>query len=204
MTENPQDRSAQIAKLAESFGGKMEVAYWFAAAGEYDGMVIQTFPDEITGQAQGLFVRATGNLSSTLTLPLMTADEFKAAMEKLAIQKSSLLTRGMANSLERRRWILAAPRLLPPMGRCAPSVLCNKCRRFLAAHRACLRCYLAPQARGRVAACRTSYHCRGAAPRRLSGRGRDGGRWFAIAQIAPLRARGGSWYLRDNVALEPG
>ena len=48
MTENPQDRSAQIAKLAESFGGKLEAAYWFAAGGEYDGMVIQTFPDEIT------------------------------------------------------------------------------------------------------------------------------------------------------------
>jgi uncharacterized protein with GYD domain len=28
MTENPQDRSAQAAKLAESFGGKMEAAYW--------------------------------------------------------------------------------------------------------------------------------------------------------------------------------
>ncbi len=27
MTENPQDRSAQIAKLAESFGGKLEAAY---------------------------------------------------------------------------------------------------------------------------------------------------------------------------------
>jgi uncharacterized protein with GYD domain len=62
MTENPQDRSAQIAKLAESFGGKMEAAYWFGAGGEYDGMVIQTFPDEITGQAQNLFVRAAGNL----------------------------------------------------------------------------------------------------------------------------------------------
>ena len=27
MTENPQDRAAQIAKLTESFGGKMEAAY---------------------------------------------------------------------------------------------------------------------------------------------------------------------------------
>ena len=29
MTENPQDRSAQAAKLFKSFGGKMENAYWF-------------------------------------------------------------------------------------------------------------------------------------------------------------------------------
>ena len=48
MTENPQDRSAQIAKLAESFGGYLEAAYWFPAGSEYDGMVIQTFPDEVT------------------------------------------------------------------------------------------------------------------------------------------------------------
>src|SRR6516225_2794377 len=38
MTENPQDRSAQIAKLAESFGGYLEAAYWFPAGSEYDGM----------------------------------------------------------------------------------------------------------------------------------------------------------------------
>jgi uncharacterized protein with GYD domain len=82
MTENPQDRSAQIAKLAESFGGKLEAAYWFPAGSEYDGMVIQTFPDEASGKAQDLFVRASGNIAKTLTIPLMTADEFKAAMEK--------------------------------------------------------------------------------------------------------------------------
>ena len=92
MTENPQDRSAQIAKLAESFGGKLEAAYWFAAGGEYDGMVIQTFPDEITAQAQNLFVRAGGNLTRTMTLPLMTADEYKEAMEKAKNVKSAYTT----------------------------------------------------------------------------------------------------------------
>jgi uncharacterized protein with GYD domain len=89
MTENPQDRSAQIAKLAESFGGKMEAAYWFPAGSEYDGMVIQTFPDEVMGKAQDLFVRASGNISKTLNIPLMTADEFKAAMEKAKNVKTS-------------------------------------------------------------------------------------------------------------------
>ena len=29
MTEIPQDRAAQAADLAKSFGGKMEAAYWF-------------------------------------------------------------------------------------------------------------------------------------------------------------------------------
>jgi hypothetical protein len=34
MTENPQDRSAQAAKLAESFGGKMEAAIGPAGSGQ--------------------------------------------------------------------------------------------------------------------------------------------------------------------------
>src|SRR4029077_9306742 len=40
MMENPQDRSAQGAKLAESFGGKMVAAFFFPGGGEFDGMVI--------------------------------------------------------------------------------------------------------------------------------------------------------------------
>jgi uncharacterized protein with GYD domain len=70
----------------------MEAAYWFAAGGEYDGMVIQTFPDEITAQAQNLFVRAGGNLTRTMTLPLMTADEYKEAMEKAKNVNSAYTT----------------------------------------------------------------------------------------------------------------
>jgi uncharacterized protein with GYD domain len=34
MTENPQDRSAQAAKLAESFGGKKEGIYLFPTGSE--------------------------------------------------------------------------------------------------------------------------------------------------------------------------
>jgi uncharacterized protein with GYD domain len=89
MTENPQDRSAQAAKLAESFGGKMEAAYWFSAGSEYDGVVIYALPDDVTAEAQGLFARATGNFAKTYSIPLMTADEFKAAMEKAKGVKSS-------------------------------------------------------------------------------------------------------------------
>jgi uncharacterized protein with GYD domain len=40
MRENPQDRSAQAAKLIETLGGKMEVNYFFPLGGEYDGMII--------------------------------------------------------------------------------------------------------------------------------------------------------------------
>ena len=82
MTETPQDRAAQAAELAESFGGKMEAAYWFPAGSEYDGMVIWTFPDHVSEEAQSLFVRATGNFTRIKSLSLITGEEFKAAMEK--------------------------------------------------------------------------------------------------------------------------
>lgn len=60
MTENPQDRAAQIAKLYKSFGGKMESAHWFPSGSEYDGMVIGQFPDEVSAEALNLMVRAGG------------------------------------------------------------------------------------------------------------------------------------------------
>ena len=68
MTETPQDRAAQAAELAESFGGKLEAAYWFPAGNEYDGMVIWTFPDHVSEEAQSLFVRATGNFTRIKSL----------------------------------------------------------------------------------------------------------------------------------------
>jgi uncharacterized protein with GYD domain len=80
MTENPQDRSAQGAKLA--FGGKVVATYYIPSGSEFDGVVILELPDDVTAEAQGLFVRATGNFTKIQSMPLMTADEFKAAMEK--------------------------------------------------------------------------------------------------------------------------
>lgn len=89
MTENPQDRAAQIAKLYKSFGGKMESAYWLPSGSEYDGMVIGQFPDEVSAEALNLMVRAGGNLTKTTGNPLMTAEEFKAAMERAKNVKSA-------------------------------------------------------------------------------------------------------------------
>jgi uncharacterized protein with GYD domain len=89
MTENPQDRSAQIAKLYESFGGKLESVYFFATGGEYDGFSIGQLPDDMASEAIGLMVRSTGNFAKTTSYSLLTAEEFKAAMEKAKGVKSS-------------------------------------------------------------------------------------------------------------------
>ena len=89
MTENPQDRAAQVVKLYESFGGKMENIYWFPTGGEYDGMVIGQLPDDVTVEALGLMVRSLGNTPGFKNIPLMTSEEFKAAMEKAKSVKSA-------------------------------------------------------------------------------------------------------------------
>ena len=89
MTENPQDRSGQAAKLYESFGAKLESIYWFPAGSEFDGMAIAQFPDDVTAEAITLMVRATGNFAANRSIPLMNAEEFKAAMEKVKNVKST-------------------------------------------------------------------------------------------------------------------
>jgi uncharacterized protein with GYD domain len=89
MTENPQDRAATLAKLYESAGGKMESIYWFPTGGQYDGMVIGQFPDDVSAEAISLTVRSTGSLANSQTVAAMTAEEFKAAMEKAKNMKSN-------------------------------------------------------------------------------------------------------------------
>jgi uncharacterized protein with GYD domain len=89
MTENPQDRTATLAKLYESAGGKMESVYWFPTGGQYDGMVIGQSPDDVSAEAIILTVRSTGSLANSQTVAAMTAEEFKAAMEKAKNMKSN-------------------------------------------------------------------------------------------------------------------
>jgi uncharacterized protein with GYD domain len=88
MTENPQDREAQGAKVTASFGGKQEAIYFFPAGGLFDGMALAEFPDDVSPEGLKLFIRGTGNFSDFQTLPLMTSAEFKSAMEKAKNVKS--------------------------------------------------------------------------------------------------------------------
>jgi uncharacterized protein with GYD domain len=89
MTENPQNRSAQAAKLFETFGGKVLEAYFIPYGSHYDGMIIAELPDDVSVDAVNLFARASGNFGQGATVPLLTADEFKAAMEKAKNAKTS-------------------------------------------------------------------------------------------------------------------
>jgi uncharacterized protein with GYD domain len=82
MRETPQDRSAQLAKVYESLGGKLETIYFFPLGGEYDGLVIAQFPNDAAVTTLEFIIAPTGSLTKAQVLPLMTADEFKMAMEK--------------------------------------------------------------------------------------------------------------------------
>jgi uncharacterized protein with GYD domain len=88
MTENPQDREAAVRKLAESFGGKLDVLYWMTS-GEYDGFVIFEYPDDVTAAASAALVRSSNNFQKNETIPLMNAADFKAVMQKVKDVKAT-------------------------------------------------------------------------------------------------------------------
>jgi uncharacterized protein with GYD domain len=58
MTENPIDREAAARKLAEGFGGKLDVIYW-TPSGEYDGFFAAEYPDDVTAEASVALVRSS-------------------------------------------------------------------------------------------------------------------------------------------------
>jgi uncharacterized protein with GYD domain len=82
MMENPQDRSAAARKLIEGLGGKLDGAYFYATSGDWDGIVLVELPDSVTAEALYMTVQATGNFQKQAIIPLVTGEQFKAAMEK--------------------------------------------------------------------------------------------------------------------------
>jgi uncharacterized protein with GYD domain len=78
MMENPQDRSAATRKVIEGLGGKIDGIYRYATRGDWDGIIIAKFPDSVI--AGYMTVQAIGNFQAVI--PLVTPDQFKAAMEK--------------------------------------------------------------------------------------------------------------------------
>ena len=62
MVATPQDRRAAAEKLFSANGGKIEAMYF--VFGDYDGMVIAEFPDEIAAAATLLAAGSTGAFST--------------------------------------------------------------------------------------------------------------------------------------------
>ena len=88
MTENPQDREAAARKLAEGFGGKLDVIYW-TTSGEYDGFGVWEYPDDVTAAAAAALARSSGNFQRNESMPILTGEEFKAEMQKVKDVKAT-------------------------------------------------------------------------------------------------------------------
>ncbi|MEJ1160457.1 GYD domain-containing protein [Prosthecomicrobium sp. N25] len=85
MISKPQDRSIPARALIEGFGGKVH-AYYFAF-GEYDGVGICEFPDNVSAAACSMTAASTGAFSKFETTPLLLATEAEQAMR--TAQKTS-------------------------------------------------------------------------------------------------------------------
>jgi uncharacterized protein with GYD domain len=80
LVKNPQDRSGVLKEQIEKMGGKLICFYY--SYGEYDGVTIAEFPDNVTSVAGILSILLAGHLKAVKTTVLMTAGETVKAMEK--------------------------------------------------------------------------------------------------------------------------
>ncbi len=86
LVEHPQDRSEQAETLIKDFGGKL-LNYYFAF-GEFDGVGIVNFPDNLSAGACSLHAASTGAFARFETMPLLTGKEAKTMMEKAKSTKT--------------------------------------------------------------------------------------------------------------------
>ena len=73
MLENPTDRGALVAPLAEATGCPLECFYWML--GPFDGLTIFEAPDAATAGAFIQGVAASGSVSRTETHQLLSMEE---------------------------------------------------------------------------------------------------------------------------------
>lgn len=77
---NPTDREAAARKLIEGLGGKLH--HLFFAFGTYDVVCLIEGPDDVMMAAGALAVAASGTISSSSTVKLMTSAEAMGAMKR--------------------------------------------------------------------------------------------------------------------------
>jgi len=78
MIETPQDRSEELRKAIEAFGGRMH--QFFFAFGEYDGLSIVEFPNNESCASCAVMLTGAGANTSLQMTALLTANEGQAAM----------------------------------------------------------------------------------------------------------------------------
>ena len=79
ISEGGSSRKAQVERMIEGLGGKMEAFYF--ALGDIDVYTIADLPDAITATAMSLSANATGT-ARIKTISLLTPEEIDEASEK--------------------------------------------------------------------------------------------------------------------------
>ncbi len=80
MVNNPQNRREAAAKIFAAAGGRLDEMYF--CFGEYDGVVLATFPSNVNAAAALLAVGSTGAFSDIKTTTLINMEEGVRAMEQ--------------------------------------------------------------------------------------------------------------------------
>lgn len=80
LIRNPQNRIEAVRPAVEAMGGRIEGAWY--AFGKHDVILIVQMPDNVSAAALSLAFGAGGAVRSSVTTPLMTADDGVAAMKK--------------------------------------------------------------------------------------------------------------------------
>ena len=80
LVKQPQNRIDAVRPAVEKLGGKIECAYF--SFGEYDVVVISSFPDQVSAAAISMAFGAGGACKAVRTTPLLTQEEAVQAMQK--------------------------------------------------------------------------------------------------------------------------
>jgi uncharacterized protein with GYD domain len=80
MVKKPQDRTIPSSELVQKLGGKLLGLYY--SLGEYDGIALFEITDDISAEAVGLTVKASGDMKVNKITRLFTMDEAMEAMRR--------------------------------------------------------------------------------------------------------------------------
>jgi len=89
MIRSPQNRIEAVQPAIERLGGKVHGG-WFSL-GEYDVVIVASFPDNVSAAAASMIFSAEGAVKTVNTTPLISGEEAVEAMKKsIAIRIQAL------------------------------------------------------------------------------------------------------------------
>ncbi len=80
LVKNPEDRCGILKSMIETLGGRLICIYY--CYGDYDGVAIYEYPDNVTSAAGVLAVICAGHLKAAKTTVLMSFEDVVKAMTK--------------------------------------------------------------------------------------------------------------------------